>query len=367
MISFDGLQESYRANRCAILSVVDEVLDEGKRHRCRFVKEFEEISRPSEDYYSLGVTSGTAGLEICLRALDIKFHHNVIVPAFSFAATSGAVISAGGQPLFCDVSDTDPFLDISALDTLINDNTLAIIPAHLYGARRDTQSLLEICRARGIALIEDAAQLAGVFKPPPGLRAADKYAAVLSFDPYKVMPGLTGGGLILTPSSVIASKIKLLKCHGYDPVTGDFLVAGTNIDISSIDAAVLTLETKRFPADNAARYGIAKAYNEAAKANPYIEVVTKPDKAPSNFHKFVLDVNSASRTKLAQHLGESGIPSKVHYAKALPDYPAFAAWAALDYPHARSFAGRVLSLPIYPTLSAKDRDAVCKALESFRP
>jgi dTDP-4-amino-4,6-dideoxygalactose transaminase len=367
MISFDGLERKYTANRLTIISALDDALSTGPRHRSAIVNSFEKAVCPYPDYQSIAVSSGSIGLSIALKTAITIEKSEVITSAFSFAATAGSIIAANATPVFCDVLKDDPFIDFTRVESLITNRTAAILIPHLYGTQRLIDPIIEICRAHKISIIEDAAQLFGAYQTPPIVTPKDYYSAVISFDPYKVVPGLSGGGVILSANQELLRNMRLLKCHGYNPQEQDFILPGFNADMSSVDAAVIMTEIDAYNNNNKKRQEIAYAYHKYIQEKSHWAIVSRTYKTPNNFHKFVIDTRG-KRQEVSMHFSSHGIPTKTHYNKPLPDYTAFSIYRGeTEYPNAKAYAANVLSLPIYPEMQPHEISQVCNAIRTYKP
>jgi UDP-2-acetamido-2-deoxy-ribo-hexuluronate aminotransferase len=359
-ISFDGLELRYAKDRKNILKTIDSVLKEGKRSRSRHVALFEDVVATLTCGKVISTCSATNGLEISLRAIGVRSGDEVIVPAFSFAATAGCVTTVGAKPVFVDIKSGSTFIDENKIERYLTNKTKALIVSHLFGSIDCIDNALSFCRTHNLALIEDAAQAFGAYSVPIGIREEDFHVAVLSFDPFKVTPGLTGGGAIISKNLQIIEAANKIRCHGYDVNSKDFSLPGTKSEMSSIDAASLLLEIENYPKYNASRAEVASFYTGFFEKCG-IEILSTPKAQPNNYHKFVIGLDNRDQTR--EDLQQSGIPTKIHYNKALPDYGAFRSFADREtlniYSNARRLASVVLSLPIHPFLTIHDARMVC--------
>lgn len=362
-ISFDGLDKKYANNSTRVLSAIDRALRTGKRLRSHLIDEFEVAVCPPQSARALAVSSGTTGLEITLRSMGIGPGDKVIVPAFSFAASAGCVLSVGAEPLFVDVAKEYPVIDSGMLTDMDIQDVKALIAVHLYGTIQPINPIVNFCRQNQISLIEDAAQAYGSYSVPEMICPEDSHAAILSFDPYKVLPGISGGGAIITKNTALSKKIEMIRCHGFSAPERDFIVGGTNAEMSSVDASVLLLEIEDFSKNNNIRSSIASRYAEAVRNCSGVSLVTDPVIEPNNHHKFVL--LTLQREFFASFLKDRGVPTKIHYDRALPDYSLFHPFRNGDYPNARKFAESVLSLPIHPEMTEAQVSHVCNILRRW--
>lgn len=361
--SFDGLDKKYQKNRTRVLKAIDKTLASGEKLRSPIIQTFEQAVYTGENTTALSVSSGTTALEASLRAVGVQPGDKVIVPAFSFTASAGSILAVGAKPIFIDVEASCPFIDINLLEKITDTSPKAIIAVHLYGTVQSQDKIIEFCREREVALIEDTAQAYGSYSIPEKIAPEDHHVATFSFDPYKVLPGITGGGAVLTKNPSIAEKVRMTRSHGFSVYTRDFAVTGTNAEMSSVDASVLLLEIEDFAEKNNARKEIAHQYAEAVRDQSFITVLTNPNEVPNNYHKFV--ILTPYRERLADFFAQKGIPTKVHYDRALPDYSLFKEFAIAGYPNARRFAEQALSLPIHAEMTAEQVSYICDALKGW--
>jgi len=178
-------------------------------------KEFEErIKDLSGARYAVAVTNGTAALYCCLKALGIGPGDEVIVPNMTFVATSNAVIMAGAKPVFCEVLEDTFCIDPDKMESLVNKNTKAVMPVHLYGQSADMDSILAVANKHSIKVIEDAAQGVGVKYKNKHVGALGD-CGILSFYGNKTIT-CGEGGVILTDDKNIKQECYRLKNHGRD-------------------------------------------------------------------------------------------------------------------------------------------------------
>jgi dTDP-4-amino-4,6-dideoxygalactose transaminase len=157
-IPFLDLNAQFESIRKDILDAIDRVLVSGQFVGGEWVEGFEEeFARFVRSRYAVGVSSGTAALELALKAARITAGDEVIVPANSFFATAEAVSNVGARPVFGDVDPMTFHLDVASVERLINPRTRAVIVVHLYGRAMDISALQELADRHGLTIIEDAA------------------------------------------------------------------------------------------------------------------------------------------------------------------------------------------------------------------
>jgi len=210
-------------------------------------KEFEQMIKDlTGSKYAIALTNGTAALYCCLKSLDIGPGDEVIVPNITFVATSNAVIMTGAKPVFCEVASDTFCIDPKEIVSLINSNTKAIMPVHLYGQSADMDAIMNIARENNLYIIEDAAQ--GV-----GVKFNNKHTGtfgdlgILSFYGNKTIT-CGEGGVILTDSKELRDKCYRLKNHGRD-VKGTFKHdhIGFNFAFTEMQAAIGISQLHKLP------------------------------------------------------------------------------------------------------------------------
>lgn len=210
-------------------------------------KEFEQMTLDlTGSKYALAVSNGTMAQFCCLKALDIGYGDEVIVPDMTFIATSNAVIMSGAKPVFCDISMDTFCIDPSKIESLITSKTKAIIPVHLYGQSADMDAIMNLAKKYGLRVIEDAAQGVGVkFKGKHVGTFGDM--GFLSYYGNKTIT-CGEGGMILTDDHDLAEQCYRLKNHGRDK-KGIFIHEhiGYNFSFTEMQAAVGIAQMKKLP------------------------------------------------------------------------------------------------------------------------
>jgi perosamine synthetase len=336
-------------------AAVDRVLRSGGMAQGPEVEAFEnEFSKLVGGRHCVAVNSGTSALHLALVAMGISAGDEVIVPSFSFAATANAVCLAGGTPVFVDI-DPDTFcIDPSAVEAAVGPRTAAVMPVHLYGHPAAMSELEAIASRHSLAIIEDAAQAhsAGI----DGRNAGEfGLTACFSFYPTKNMT--TGeGGLVVTPSAEVARMLRLLRNQGMERRYENEIV-GFNVRMTDIAAAIGRVQLTRLAGWNADRQ------RNAAYLTDRLTTVTPPSVAPGATHVYhQYTVRSSDRNGLAKRLSERGVGSGVYYPTPIHRLPSFA--LDLDLPVTAKAADEVLSLPVHPSLSTDDLDAIVAAVNN---
>jgi dTDP-3-amino-3,4,6-trideoxy-alpha-D-glucose transaminase len=316
-----------------------------------------------ETRHAIGVSSGTAALELALRGLGIGPGDEVIVPTNSFIATAEAVSMTGAKPVLVDVEEETSVLSAATVEPAITDATRCVIPVHLYGRPVDMDPLLALCRERGIRVIEDACQAHGArYKGKPVGSLSD--AGCFSFYPTKNLGAWGDGGALVTNSEDLAGQVKLLRSHGEGKRHNHQMPARTD-RLDALQAAILRIKLGRLDDANQRRRDAGAALREALAGSPV--TVPAPVSADGDhvFHLFV--VRSERRDALREHLDAEGVASAIHYPTPIHLQPAYAdlGQGAGSLPVAERLAGEICSLPVFPTIDDAQVARVAEAVSSF--
>jgi dTDP-4-amino-4,6-dideoxygalactose transaminase len=327
-------------------------------------KEVELFERQFADFlgsrHCIGVGNGTDALELALLGAGVRAGQEVIVPANTFIATVEAVVRMGAIPVLADVDEEHLLLDPAAVERAVTSRTAAIIPVHLFGQVAPVERLAEIAGRCGAVIIEDAAQAQGATRFG---RAAGTlgHVAATSFYPGKNLGAAGDAGAVITDNDGTARMVRLLAAHGSERKY-EHEVMGFNSRLDTIQAAVLLAKLDRLAAWNENRRRAAALY-QALLAD--LDAVRTPRSAAGNvdvWHLFVIRLED--RDKVADFLQEAGVSTGVHYPVPIHRTEA---WRRLgresgSYPVAEAAAGQILSLPIYPHITARQQEHVVASL-----
>jgi dTDP-4-amino-4,6-dideoxygalactose transaminase len=248
-------------------------------------------------------------------------------------------------------------LDIDSLEKAVTPRTKAIVLVQLFGNRHPQQEQIrDIAQRHGIPIIEDAAQALGV-KPAGKIGNL----SCISFDPTKIVSAYGTGGAVLTDDEAEYSMLKKLVNHGFE--NGIPQIAGYNSKISETQAAMLLAQIEKLPQTISRITEVAKRYYSMLDG---IEEIAQPQHCPySNFHKFV--IKAEKRDELRIFLKENGIETKIHYPTLLSEQKILDGRKFLkhDLSNAQKVTKKVLSLPIWPSISEAETLYVCECIKRF--
>lgn len=319
--------------------------------------------------HAVGVASGTDALLLSLKAAGVGPGDEVIVPAFTFVATSDTVSLLGATPVFADIDPVTYTMDPAQLEAIVTPATKAIIAVHLYGQAADITAITAFAFKYGLALLGDTAQALGARYDGDPVCSFGDYGC-LSFFPSKNLGAYGDGGMIVTRDAEKAQFLRMARAHGSaKKYRSEFL--GWNSRLDELQAALLRVKLPHLDTWNSQRAERAARYSAGLAE---IEEIVLPQAAAGRthvFHQYTIRV--PQRDAVQQLLKEQGIESAVHYPVPLHRQPMY---ASLGYeegslPEAERAAREVLSLPIYPELRDDEIDRVVSALKqavrSVRP
>jgi dTDP-4-amino-4,6-dideoxygalactose transaminase len=307
--------------------------------------------------HGIGVASGTDALRLALAALGVGPGDEVVTPAFSFVASSSTIVMAGATPVFVDIDPATYALDVAAVERALTPRTRAIVAVHLYGHPAPMAALCALARARGVAVVEDAAQAVGgaVDGRPVG---AWGDVTCLSFYPTKNLGACGDGGLVLTDREDLAAHVRRLRHHG-DGGRYRHVELGWCSRLDEVQAAILRVKLGRLAGWIERRRAIAGRYRDAL-AGTGLGLPVEAAGARHVYHLFT--VRHPQRDALAKRLAERGVGTAVHYPIAVPAQPLFGL-GEKGWPESARAAREVLSLPCFPELGD---DEVTQVIEATR-
>jgi len=311
--------------------------------------------------HCIGCGNGTDALEIILTALGIGESDEVLVPANSWISTSEVVSTVGAKPVFVDVLPERYTMDPDHAKGLINTNTRAIIPVHLYGLPAEMDEIMKLANDHELMVIEDSAQA-------PGASYRDKQvgtfgvAAAFSFYPGKNLGAYGDAGAIVTNETELAEKLRMIANHGQKE-KHNHQIEGRNSRLDSIQAAILSVKLKYLADWNQLRKKHSATYNSLLQSVS-IQLPVCPDYSRHVYHLFVVQVND--RDQVQTSLKQRGISTGLHYPTPLPYLPAYTDdhYGPQDFPVANGQKDRILSLPMYPELSEDQIRYVCDQIKN---
>ncbi|MBZ5679391.1 MAG: DegT/DnrJ/EryC1/StrS family aminotransferase [Acidobacteriia bacterium] len=345
------LKAQYHSIKPEIDAAIAAVLESGQfvlgSEVSAFEKEFAAYCGTSE---CIALNSGTSALHLALLAAGVGPGDEVITAPFTFIASVAAVGYVGARAVLVDIDPSSFTLDPAAIEKAITARTKAILPIHLYGQTADMDPILEVARRHGLIVIEDAAQAHGAkYKGRPAGSLGD--IGCFSFYPGKNLGAYGEGGAVTTNHPQYASTIRMLRDWGQDRKYHHAL-RGFNYRMEGLQGAILRVKLRHLEQWTDARRAHAMQYDQLL-ANSGVETPKQMPWARHVYH--VYTVLTDNRDELKAELEAEGIQTAIHYPVPAHLQPAFAdlGYRTGAFPHSEVASRRVLSLPLYPELSAQ--------------
>jgi dTDP-4-amino-4,6-dideoxygalactose transaminase len=314
--------------------------------------------------HAVAVDSGTEALTLVLKAVLAERapeRREVILPAFTFVATAGAVVNAGGRPVFADVDADTMNLSPASVAARLSTRTAAVIPVHIFGAIADLGGIRGALAGRDdVFVLEDAAQ--SIHALAGGRRAgALAQAGAFSFYPSKNLGGVGDGGAVTTDDPVLADAVASLRDHGQRKKMYSHERVGVNARMDELQAAALCAKLPRVEAWTAARRRLARRYDEAFAGSTVVpqRVLQGTESA---YHLYTVRVPERDRVKAA--LEAAGVATGIYYPVPLQRQACFAPYAPDACPVSDRLALEVLSLPLFPGLRDEEQARVIQTVLS---
>jgi dTDP-4-amino-4,6-dideoxygalactose transaminase len=362
-IPYTNLAVQHVALRDELLAAAGRVLDHGKFILGPEVEEFEgRFAALCGVDHAVGVGNGTDALVLALRVLNIGAGDEVITPPNSFVASAAAIALVGARPVFVDVAD-DLNIDVSLIEAAITPRTRAILPVHLTGRPAQMGPLMKIARDHNLRVIEDCAQ--AVCAESDGRRVGSfGDVGCFSLHPLKTLNACGDGGVLTTADPAIARRLRELRNLGLE--TRDECVEWSgNSRLDTLQAALLLVKLAHLDDWTERRRAHAATYRQLLDGVRGIELPVVRSTERAVHHTFVIQADR--RADLRAFLSECGVGTQIHYP--VPIHLQSAArdlgYGPGSFPVAESQAGRILSLPVYPELTAGELALVASSIRSF--
>jgi dTDP-4-amino-4,6-dideoxygalactose transaminase len=322
-------------------------------NRTAFIKG-EEVSEFEKKYaelhgvkHCIGVGSGTDALYIVLKMLGIGPGDEVITVANSWISTAETIVQTGAKPVFVDI-DQYSNINYSLIEKKITENTIAIVPVHLYGQPCNIKEIKKIADHHNLYLIEDCAQAHfATFEGQKTGTFGD--AGCFSFYPENNLGAYGDAGAIITNDDDLESRIRMYSNHGE---IGKHLhaIEGINSRLDTLQAAILQVKLPHILQWNEMRRKNAKIYDDLL--DDVGDIICPPVLNNVEHIYHIYAIRTKHRDALMKFLEENGIESNIHYPVSLPFMEAFSVLnhKLSDFPVTAEFQDQILSLPMYPEL-----------------
>ena len=310
--------------------------------------------------FAVGAATGTDSLYLVLHALGLKEGDEVITAPNSFVASASSIALAGATPVFVDIR-SDGNMDPDRLEETITPRTKAIMPVHLTGRPARMPEIIEIANKYDLFVLEDAAQAVGSSLNGKKMGSWGD-AACFSLHPLKNLRAVGDGGIITTKHQWLHDRLKQARNHGLvNREQCDFWSYNSRLD--ELQAALLRVQFRHLHGQTEKRRELALRYNELLK--PYVIV---PDEGPGEYCVYqtyvILD---EYRDELKKYLNDNGVEALIHYATPIHLQPAaeYLGYSSADFPNTMKHVNRILSLPLYPSMTHSQQDQVVGLFGKF--
>lgn len=328
--------------------------------------------------HAIAVNSCTAALHLSLVAAGIGEGDEVITTPMTFVASANVIIHTGATPVFVDIDPVTMNIDVNKIEEKITERTKAIIPVHIAGHACPMDEILAIAKKHNLFVLEDAAhavytQYKGKFIGGIGNSTAFSFYATKNL--------VTGeGGMVTTNDDTLADKIRVISLHGmsrnaWNRYTAagswyyEILYPGYKDNMTDIQAGLGLTQLEKLERLQGIRNEIAARYNEAFGRMPELEIPVELDYTRHAWHLYILKLNldklKIDRSQFIEELKTEKIGTSVHFIPVHlhPYYRETFGYKHGDFPQAEATFERILSLPLYPKMSAQDVQDVIEAVE----
>jgi dTDP-4-amino-4,6-dideoxygalactose transaminase len=366
-VSFLDLKPQYSQIQNEIIDAVHRVLASQHFILGAEVEAFEaEIAQYVGAKFAIGCGSGSDAILLALMALGIEPDDEVITTPFTFGATAGSIARLRARPVFVDIHPETFNLDERQLEAAVTRRTRAIMPVHLFGLPSNMNVILELARQHKLPVIEDAAQAIGSKCHGTGIGALGSFGC-FSFFPSKNLGGAGDGGMITTNDPQLAQAVRTLRVHGTRRKY-HYEVIGINSRLDALQAAILRVKLRHLDEWTAGRRRNADRYRELFAEYGLLGRISLPCPGNDSFHVYnQYTIRAPHRDQLLEYLRGHGISTEIYYPSPLHLEPAFAylGYRLGAFPQAEAACQEVLSLPIYPEVTAEKQQSVVAAIASF--
>lgn len=336
--------------------------------------------------HAVAVSSGTDALRFALMASGVNRGNVVLTVPNTFIATTEAISQCGALPEFVDIDPETYNISVRKLEQYLEEQcepsgsgelisrrsnrpVAAIVPVHLYGQMADMDPILELAEQYGLRIVEDACQAHGAEyfsrKMNRWVKAgAMSSAAAFSFYPGKNLGACGEAGAVTTNDASIAEKVRMLRDHGQARKYYHH-IEGYNGRLDAIQAGLLHVKLRHLPEWNVRRQQRAEEYNRLLGPIDAVTCPHEPSWSRAVYHLYV--IRTANRDDLMDHLKQAGIGTAIHYPIPLHMQKAYMSlgYAPTDFPVAMQVAKEIVSLPMFPQLTANQQERVAEEIENF--
>ena len=335
----------YLANKEQYLKLFDDIMQKEQDTNVEFLET--SLKELTGRKYAIACSNGTDALHFALRSLNIKSGDEVLTSNFSWISTASCISMVGATPVFCEIDLSSYHITLKSIKKMYSSKVKAIVYPHLFGNMSDTKDILDFCKEKNIAFIEDAAQSLGSSLNDTKAGSIGDIST-FSFNSNKVVSGISGGGAVLTDDKDKADLIRKLRKHGNNEILG------YNSKMLLFNARVIDFRLRKLKEWISKRQDIAKQYDKQLK--DYVDIQSTSNGLNHNYHKYVVRFqNKRIRDKLKEKLN-----AKIHYDKPLSENVMY---KNIDYRKEQTYNSKlvcdtILSLPLDPYMKQEEIEKV---------
>ena len=335
----------YLANKEQYLKLFDDIMQKEQDTNVEFLET--SLKELTGRKYAITCSNGTDALHFALRSLNIKSGDEVLTSNFSWISTASCISMVGATPVFCEIDLSSYHITLKSIKKMYSSKVKAIVYPHLFGNMSDTKDILDFCKEKNIAFIEDAAQSIGSSLDDTKAGSIGDIST-FSFNSNKVVSGISGGGAVLTDDKDKADLIRKLRKHGNNEILG------YNSKMLLFNARVIDFRLRKLKEWISKRQDIAKQYDKQLK--DYVDIQSTSNGLNHNYHKYVIRFqNKRIRDKIKEKLN-----AKIHYDKPLSENVMY---KNIDYRKEQTYNSKIvcdtiLSLPLDPYMKQEEIEKV---------
>ena len=336
-----GWDREYLEHKDEYLNLFDKIMQKEQEGNIEFLED--KLTSYTGRKYAIACANATDALHFALRSLDIKTGDEVLTTNFSWISTASCISMVGATPVFCEIDLSSYHMTLESIKKMYSSKVKAIVYPHLFGNMSETKEIIDFCKEKNIAFIEDAAQSLGASLN--GVKAGSiGDISTLSFNANKVIAGIAGGGAVLTDDKDKAEIFKKLRRHGNNEILG------YNSKMLLMNAEFINFRLNRMKEWQSKRQEIAKQYDEQLK--DYVTIQPTTNGLDHNYHKYVIRLqNKKDRDTLKDILN-----AKIHYYKPLSENKMY---KKIEHRADKMYISKIvsdtiLSLPIHPYMTKQE-------------
>ena len=337
-----GWDREYLANKEAYLKIFDSAMQQEQEQNVEFLEK--SLAKITGRKYAVACNSGTDALHFALISLGVNSGYDVLTTQFSWIATASCISMVGARPVFCEPNILTYHMDLDSIKKMWTPRVKAIVYPHLFGSMSETKEILDFCKEKNIAFIEDAAQSLGASLNDVKAGSIGDVSC-LSFNANKVVAGIAGGGAVLTDDIDKAELFKKLRKHGEKEILG------YNSKMLIFNAEFINFRLKKMEEWITKRQEIAKRYDSVFKDLP-IHIQDTSNGLNHNYHKYDIRL----KNKTIRDVVKGRLNATIHYDKPLSENSMYKdiEHRKDDCINCKRISETILSLPIHPYLTDEE-------------